>query len=98
MRVDTDGTFRLSYSGTALAGSQIMAALKPFTDRAFRQATARRPGRAGQAYAADGLLAMALTAAAGGVVEGVPKSNVKVIVVVDIAALRRGEVETGRDV
>ena len=38
MRVDSDGTFRLSYAGTALAGSQIMAALKPFTDRAFRQA------------------------------------------------------------
>ena len=66
MRVDSDGTFRLSYAGTALAGSQIMAALKPFTDRAFRQAHKEGRVEPAQAYAADGLLAMALTAAAGG--------------------------------
>jgi hypothetical protein len=91
-RVDPDGTFRLSFRGTALAGSRILAALKPFTTRAFNEA--RKHGRfeSSDAYAADGLVAMA-DAAAGG--EGKPRSNVKVIVVVDIEALRRGEVEHG---
>ena len=36
-----------------------MAALKPFTDRAFRQAHKEGRAEPAQAYAADGLLAMA---------------------------------------
>jgi hypothetical protein len=97
MRVDTDGTFRLSYTGTALAGSQIMTALKPFTDRAFREAQKEGRVEPAEAYAADGLLTMAATAASVGV-EGVPKNmnaNVKVVLVVDVAAMRRGEVQSG---
>ncbi len=96
MGVDTDGTFRLSLSVTAVAGAAIVAAVRPFTDQAFKQA--KREGRVEShaAYQADGFVAMAKAAAAGGV-EGVakPKSNVKVIVVVDVEALRRGWVESG---
>jgi hypothetical protein len=94
-RVDPDGTFRLSFAGTALAGAQILAALKPFTDHAFKRA--HREGRVEPlaAFAADGLVAMA-EASRAGTGEAKPKaSNVKVVVVVDAAALRRGEVERG---
>ena len=96
MGVDTDGTFRLSFSGTAVAGAAIVAALRPFTDQAFKQA--KREGRVEThgAYQADGFVAMAQAAAVGGVdAAGKKSSNVKVIVVVDAAALRRGEVEHG---
>jgi hypothetical protein len=95
--VDSDGSWRLSFRGTAVAGATIAAALKPFTDHSFEQA--RKDGRVESlaAYAADGLLAMA-QAAAGAPVEngGKPRaSNVKVVIVVDAEALRRGEVEPG---
>jgi hypothetical protein len=93
MGVDTDGTFRLSFSGTAVAGAAIVAALRPFTDQAFKQAKAEGRVESHAANQADGLVAMAGAAQAG---DGpAPKANVKVIVVVDVAALRRGEVESG---
>ena len=97
MGVDTDGTFRLSFSGTAVAGAAIVAALRPFTDQAFKQAKKEGRVESHAAYQADGFVAMAQAAAAGGV-DGAAKpkkSNVKVIVVVDVAALRRGAVEHG---
>ncbi len=67
MGVDTDGTFRLSFSGTAVAGAAIVAALRPFTDQAFKQA--KKDGRVEShgAYQADGFVALAQAAAAGGV-------------------------------
>ena len=92
MGVDTDGTFRLSFSGTAVAGAAIVAALRPFTDQAFKQAKKEGRVESHAAYQADGFVAMAQAAAAGGV-DGAAKkknSNVKVIVVVDVQALRRG--------
>jgi hypothetical protein len=84
----------LSFTGTAYAGAVINAALKPFTDRAFKHA--RREGRVEplSAYAADGFVAMAEAAVAGDG-ERAPKSNVKIIVVVDVAALCRGEAVPG---
>ncbi len=97
MGVDTDGTFRLSFSGTAVAGAAIVAALRPFTDQAFKQAKQEGRVESHAAYQADGFVAMAQAAAAGGV-DGAAKkknSNVKVIVVVDVQALRRGWVESG---
>jgi hypothetical protein len=92
--VGSDGTFRLSFSGTALAGAEILAGLKPFTEQAFQQARKEDRTEPLAAYAADGLVAMARAARAG---DGTstPKSNVKIIVVVDTAALRRGEVQHG---
>jgi hypothetical protein len=92
--VESDGTFRLSFTGTAYAGAVINAALKPFTDRAFKQARGEGRIEPLSAYAADGLVAMAEAAAAGDG-QTAPKNNVKVIVVVDVEALRRGEAAPG---
>jgi hypothetical protein len=96
--VDSDGTFRLTYRGTAASGSRILTALKPFTDQAFK--TARRAGRTERlcAYAADGFVAMADVARQAGqaaATQRVPRNNVKVIVAVDLTALRRGNVDHG---
>jgi hypothetical protein len=92
--VRSDGSFSLSFEGTAAAGSEILSALAPFTDQAFKQAKAEGRVESLAAYRADGLLAMARAARAG---DGTakPNSNAKVIVVVDVEALRRGEVEAG---
>ena len=95
---ETDGTFRLALSGTAATGSRILTALAPFTDAAFAQA--RKEGRRESldAYAADGLLAMADAARTGTAVTGGTKPsgrNTKVILVVDVEAMRRGNVEHG---
>ena len=91
--VDPDGTFRLSLSTTALAGSQILTALRPFTDAAFKAAYKAGKHEPPYAYAADGLVAMANAGRSGD--DGVAKSNVKAILVVDVKALRRGAVEHG---
>jgi hypothetical protein len=92
--VRSDGSFHLSFEGTAEAGSEILSALAPFTDRAFRAAQSEGRVESLTAYRADGLVAMARAARAG---DGTatPKSNAKVIVVVDVEALRRGAVEHG---
>jgi hypothetical protein len=91
--VDPDGSFRLALSTTALAGSQILTALKPFTDAAFKAAYKRGEREPLHAYAADGLVAMA-DAARGGTGPA-RTNNVKAILVVDVEALRRGSVEHG---
>jgi hypothetical protein len=92
--VRSDGSFSLSFEGTAEAGSEILSALAPFADQAFKQAKAEGRVESLAAYQADGLVAMARAARAGdGSTE--PKSNAKVILVVDVEALRRGEVERG---
>src|SRR5690606_694941 len=96
--VDTDGTFRLALSTTTAAGHQIVTALAPFADAAFRQAREEGRRETLDAYAADALVAMANAAAAGTGVGGVRKRagrNTKAILVVDVEALRRGAVEHG---
>jgi hypothetical protein len=90
---DPDGTFRLSLSTTAAAGSQLLTALEPFKAAAYRAARAEGRHESFDAYAADGLLAMANAAGTPG--DATPRSNVKAILVVDVAALKRGEVEHG---
>jgi hypothetical protein len=98
IRVESDGTWCLTFRGTAYAGAQIQAALRPFTDAAFKQARSEARHEPLAAYAADGLLAMAqaaAAAAAGGTTAAPAKSNVKIIIRVDAAALRRGAVEPG---
>ena len=62
--------------GTAVAGAAIVAALRPFTDQAFKQA--KKDGRVEShaAYQADGFVAMAhAAAAAGSTVPAEPKSQ-----------------------
>jgi hypothetical protein len=91
---DPDGTFRLSLSTTAVAGSAILTALAPFKEAAYEKARAEGRRESFDAYAADGLVAMA-EAASGGAGEPKRRPNVKAILVVDAAALKRGEVEHG---
>jgi Domain of unknown function (DUF222) len=94
VRVDSDGTWCLTFRGTAFAGAKIQAALRPFTDAAFKQARREDRRESLAAYAADGLAAMAEAAASGE--GGVPaKSNVKIIIRLDATALCRGEVGAG---
>jgi hypothetical protein len=89
---DPDGTFRLSVSTTAVAGSAILTALAPFKEAAYEKARAEGRRESFDAYAADGLVAMAqaATTTANG-----RRSNMKAILVVDVAALKRGEVAHG---
>ena len=90
---DPDGTFRMSFSGTTEAGAKIVAALKPFRDRAMK--VAHREGRSESidAHAADALVAMAEAVDGDG--NGTRSSNVKIILVADVEAMRRGHVEHG---
>jgi hypothetical protein len=90
---DPDGTFRMSLSTTAVAGSAIVTSLAPFKDAAYNAARAEGRRESFDAYAADGLVAMAN--AAGDPGESRRPSNAKAILVVDVAALKRGEVEHG---
>ncbi len=90
--LDPDGTFRLRLATTAEAGSRILTALEPFTDRAFKASYKAGEREPLHAYAADGLVAMADASRSS---DGVPKSNVKAILVVDVEALGRGRVEHG---
>jgi hypothetical protein len=92
--VRSDGSFTLSFEGTAAAGSEILTALAPFADAAFNAAQAQGRNEPLAAYRADGLVAMA-RAARSGDGTATPKSNAKVIVAVDVHALRRGSVESG---
>jgi hypothetical protein len=94
---DADGAFVLHVRTTPESGTVIAAAIGHFADDAFR--AARRTGRRepAEAYAADGLEAMARAAMSGGA--GAKRasggSDAKVIVRVDHAALRRGRAEAG---
>jgi hypothetical protein len=89
---DPDGTFRMSLSTTAVAGSALLTALAPFKEAAYQTARAEGRRESFDAYAADGLAAMAEAASTTGAAK---PSNVKAILVVDVSALKRGEVEHG---
>ncbi len=93
-QVGTDGVYRFGFAHTPENGARVNAVLAQFTQRAFEQA--RREGRHEplEAYAADGFMAM-VEAAAGGSDRSSSSvaRNTKVIVNVDIDALRRGTAE-----
>ena len=80
---DQCGTWHLHAEGPPEDGARLMAALRPFADRAF--GAARKEGRheRAEAYAFDGLVALA----AGG---GGAKASYDVMVRVDLPALLRG--------
>ena len=102
VRVESDGTWCLTFRGTVYAGARIMAALHPYREAAFKAARTEGRRESLAAYAADGLVAMADTITAFAErndtsTEGPrpPRSNVKIIIRVDATALRRGAVEAG---
>lgn len=90
---DRDGVFRLDARLTPDAGATVLAGLRPFTEHAFRQARAEQQRESHDAYAADGLVALARAASSGADAERRPKALVRVRV--DHAAFRRGHTEPG---
>lgn len=95
--VGSDGLYHFTFVGAPEVGAEVNAALAPFTEAAFRQAQQEGRREPLEAYAADGFLAMA-RAAANGSGDTATRSaarNTKVIVVADLAALRRGHAEAG---
>jgi hypothetical protein len=93
--VSSDGQYHLTFVGAPEHGAEINATLAPFTEAAFQHARKNDEHEPLEAYAADGFVAMVRAAADGGN-ENVERSrarNTKVVVVVDIEALRRGYTE-----
>ncbi len=60
---DTDGTYQLSFTNTAVVGAEINALLEPFIDALWRRAHTEGRSEPRQAYAADALLEMLRLAA-----------------------------------
>jgi hypothetical protein len=93
--VSSDGLYHFSFVGAPEEGAEVNAALAPFTEAAFKQACKEGRPEPSQTYAADGFVAMVRAVAEGG---GEAKSssgarNTKVIVTVELEALRRGHTE-----
>jgi hypothetical protein len=94
--VGSDGLYHFMFVGAPEEGAEINATLAPFTEAAFKAAQADGRREPLEAYAADGFVAMVRAAANGGADENAKPSNArntKVIVVVDLEALRRGWTE-----
>ena len=92
-----DGSFRLEFRHTTTAGAELLSLLDPFREAAFKAARETGGREPADAIAADALLRMARAAhGAGGTdAQAKPGRHTKVIVRIDHAALRRGEVEPG---
>jgi hypothetical protein len=88
--VGSDGLYHFMFVGAPEEGAEVNAAMAPFTDAAFK--ATQREGRreSPDAYAADGFVAMVRAAANSGGATSSKSRNTKVIVTVDIEALRRG--------
>ncbi|MCU1484259.1 MAG: protein of unknown function endonuclease, partial [Actinomycetia bacterium] len=91
--IGDDGAWHLHLKGTKDAGATFMARHRPFVDAEFKRA--RKEGRREplEAYAFDGMMAMAEAAASGG--DGKAPSPVKVILRADLPAILRGDTEPG---
>jgi hypothetical protein len=93
---DDEGAFRLAAKLTPDAGAQVLGALAPFEKAAFEQARVEGRHEPHEAYAADGLAAMAsasLSPATAAAPTGRRKPSVTVMI--DLAALMRGRAEPG---
>ena len=91
-RKDRDGAAVLTARGTPAAMAEIKSHLEPFIRAAFERARLEDRREPAEAYAFDGLVAMA-QASAGGSGDGEVKTPAKVFVRVDYAAFCRGMVE-----
>lgn len=78
-----DGTWHLRASGTPEAGALIMAAINAASDEVFKNARKQARHEAPEAYAFDGLVAVATG-------EGRKGTNVDLLVRIDHSALMRG--------
>ena len=103
--IDGCGAWRATASATLGSGAEFDKVLDAFTDRAFRDAHAEGRRESRDAYAADGLLAMARAAAAAvlqptvvgdaTVTATVTKRRLDAVLTVDLGALRRNELHAG---
>ena len=91
---DQDGAFRLAAKLTPDAGAKLLGALAPYERASFGQARTDGRHEPHEAYAADGLVAMA-EASMTGSTEGGRTRKPSFVVLVDAQALRRGDVEPG---
>lgn len=94
-RTCADGAAELVYRSTTDEVAAVWSAVQGFADREFTRARADGRRESFDAYAADGLLAMARAAASGGAPGARPPRSAKVIVRIDHAALVRGRVRSG---
>ena len=88
-RTCADGSGEILYRSTKDEVAEIWAVVQPYVDRAFHAARKRGDHESSEAYAADGLLAMARAAASGAPTIDRPVPA-KVIVRIDWDALVRG--------
>jgi hypothetical protein len=86
--VDDAGVWHLHANGTKETGAAFMARLQPMVDAQFRQARQEGRHELPEAYAYDGLMALAESG-------GSSRPVRKVIVRADLAALRRGSLADG---
>jgi hypothetical protein len=94
---DREGARCGQYRLTPERAAVLEAAAQPFVEAAFRQARAEQRQETSEAYAADGLVAMASAVRAGDVTPptkpGWPKAEM--IAIVNVESLRRGSVDVG---
>jgi hypothetical protein len=86
---DSDGTFRLDGRLSPDAGARIIAAIEPEARHVFKQARSDGRREPFAAYVADALVNLVTGAQSG------RKPSTSAIIRVDLAALRRGELEAG---
>jgi hypothetical protein len=91
-RKDRDGSAVLTARGTPVAMAEIKARLEPFIQAEFERARLENRREGSDAYAFDGLVAMA-KASSGGAGRATTKVPAKLFVRVDYAAFCRGMVE-----
>jgi hypothetical protein len=94
--VGSDGLYHFTYVGPAELGAEVNATLAPFTEAAFKQAYKEGRREPLEAYAADGFIEMvrAVNGSADSESKAPSKArNTKIIVNVDLEALRRGYTE-----
>lgn len=92
-RVSKDGAVTGEFRLTPDAGSELLSALAPFQDAAFRRARSEQRHEPIAAHAADGFREMANAAAGNGERPGARRRDTKTIIRIDVDALLRGHVE-----
>ena len=90
---DAEGARCGQYRMTPELAAIVEAQAQPFVDAAFGQARLEGREESSEAYAADGLVAMAHAAAAGG--DAAPTGRAEVVALVNLESLQRGHVHPG---
>jgi hypothetical protein len=92
---DADGARCGMYKATPEAAAAIERAVKPYADAAFETARKQEAHEPSEAYAFDGLLAMATDRSGAGCGAEGRRKRAEAIVLVNLESLQRGSVEPG---